>query len=69
MERDHRRHAFRIGAIVGLLLVVDDLVEYVLGRTMKSGALIPLIIIDTPAAWAILRYYMHIQQLRRAGAE
>jgi len=65
MERDHRRRALRIGLIVGLLLVLDDLIEYVIGRSMKSGALVPLIIVDTPAAWAIIRYYMHIGQLRR----
>jgi hypothetical protein len=67
MEQGDARRALRIGVIVGILLVVDDLIEYVIGRTMRTGALIPLIIVDAPAAWAIVRYYMHIGQVRRRG--
>jgi hypothetical protein len=40
--------------------------EYVLGVTMKSGALPFLAILAVIAAWPIVHYFMHITQLWRS---
>ncbi len=67
MEQDHKRRKMRLGAQVLGGLVILDAIEYVVGVALRRGALVPLLILAIPQAWLIVRYYMHIQQLRREG--
>ncbi len=56
----------RLGLWVLGLLVVIEVVEFVVGVNLRH-ALIPLVILAIPPAWLILRYFMHIDQLRGGG--
>lgn len=54
----------RLGLWVFGWLVLLEVAEFVVGRTL-GHTLIPLIILALPADWLILRYYMHLDQLRK----
>ncbi len=54
----------RLGLWVFVGLFVIDLLEAAVGIGLRRGALVPLIALMLPAAWLILRYFMHIDQLR-----
>lgn len=58
----------RLGLWVFVGLFVIDVLEAAVGIGLRRGALIPLVVLMFPAAWLILRYFMHIDQLR-AGRE
>lgn len=61
------RRKMRLGSIVFAGLLVLEVVEFVVGITMKTGALIPMILLGIPSGWLILRFYMHVRQLRHGG--
>ena len=64
---DVYRRKIRLGMLVFVGLLVFDLVEYFVGSGMQSGALLPLILLAVPSVWLIIRFYMHIAQLRQKG--
>ncbi len=64
---DVYRRKIRSGLLVFVGLLVLDLVEFAVGAGMRSGALVPLALLGVASAWLILRFYMHIAQLRRGG--
>ncbi len=66
MSEDVKRRKLRLGAQVFAVLVALEIVEYLVGTTV-DGALVPLAVLALVAAWPIVRYYMHIEQLRRGG--
>ncbi|MBI4282910.1 MAG: hypothetical protein HY663_00400 [Chloroflexi bacterium] len=55
----------RLGYVVIAALVVIKVAEYLLGTTMRSGALPYLAVLALAGAWCILYYFMHINQLWR----
>lgn len=55
----------RLGFIVFGVLMVIEVVEYVLGTTMKSGNWPYLGLLAIIGAWPILQYFMHILELKR----
>jgi hypothetical protein len=57
----------RVGTytLVGLLIL--DIVEYAVGVGFNRGSTLPLAVLAIPQAWLILRYFMHVLQLRRGG--
>lgn len=55
----------RLGFIVFGVLMVIEIIEYVLGTTMKSGNWPYLGLLAIIGAWPILQYFMHIFELRR----
>jgi hypothetical protein len=57
----------RLGLRVFLGLFVIDVVEAAVGIGLRRGAVTPLAILMLPAAWLILRYFMHIDRLRGGG--
>lgn len=63
---DYRRKV-RLGVRVFAGLLALDVLEYVVGVSMRTGSTLPLAILALPTAWLIMRYYMHIQQVRRGG--
>ncbi len=63
---EDRSRKMRLGGWVLGWLVVIEVVEYVVGVTLRH-ALIPLVILAIPPTWLILRYFMHIDQLRGRG--
>ena len=64
---DAYRRKIRLGQYVFVGLLVLDLVEYFIGAGMRSGALIPLALLAVASGWLIIRFYMHIAQLRHKG--
>ena len=62
-SRDDRSHKMRLGLWILGWLVVIEVAEYLVGVNFRH-ALIPLVILTVPPAWLILRYFMHIGQLR-----
>jgi len=56
----------QLGLWVLGLLVAIEVVEFVIGVNLRH-ALIPLVLLAIPPAWLILRYFMHIDQLRGRG--
>lgn len=60
-----RETAIRLGVKVLAGLVALDIAEYVVAVTMDH-VLIPMIVLALPQAWLILRFYMHVRQLRHA---
>ena len=64
---DVYRRKRRLGMLVFVGLLVLDLAEYFVGSRMQSGALIPLALLAAPSTWLIVRFYMHIAQLRLGG--
>ena len=63
---EDRSRKMRLGLWVLGWLVVIEVVEFVVGVNLKH-ALIPLVILAVPPTWLILRYFMHIDQLRGGG--
>ncbi|MBI4289168.1 MAG: cytochrome C oxidase subunit IV family protein [Chloroflexi bacterium] len=55
----------RLGYVVFGVLMVIEIVEYVVGTGLRSGNWPYLGILAIVGAWPILRYFMHIQQLRK----
>ncbi len=68
MEADLARK-LRLGLWVLAGLFVIDVVEVVVGMGLRRGATLPLVILMVPGSWLILRYFMHIDQLRAGGEE
>lgn len=66
MEGERLRRRMRLGARVFAVLVILEVVEYTVGTTLEH-ALIPLVFLALAASWPILRYFMHVEQLRRGG--
>lgn len=66
MSGDVKRRKLRLGAWVFGVLVGLEFVEYWVGTTLKH-ALIPLVVLVVVAAWPIVQYYMHVEQLPRGG--
>ncbi|HXF71063.1 MAG TPA: hypothetical protein VNO79_00445 [Actinomycetota bacterium] len=50
------------------MLLALEVVEYLVGTTLEH-ALVPLILLALVAAWPIVRYYMHVDQLRPGGRQ
>ncbi len=63
MEADLARK-LRLGLWVFAGLFVIDAVEAAVGMGLNRGATLPLVILMVPGSWLILRYFMHIDQLR-----
>ena len=64
MKKSELGAKLRLGLVVFGILMVIEIVEYVVGTTLHSGAwriLAPLAVVG---AWPIVRYYMHINQLK-----
>ena len=59
------RVKLRLGFMVFGALMVIEIVEYVLGTMMKTGNWPYLGLLALIGAWPILKYFMHIQELRR----
>lgn len=67
MEGPDRAAKMRLGWVVFVVLVVLEVAEYFVGTGMKTGSLVPLVVLAVAAGWPIVRYYMHVQQLRRGS--
>lgn len=59
------RSKFRLGYIVFGILIVIEIIEYGVGTRLRSGSWPYLGILAVIGAWPILRYFMHIFELRR----
>ncbi len=66
MEQEYKGR-MRIGTQTLIGLVVFDAVEYWVGVAFRRGATLFLAVLAIPQAWLIVRYFMHVQQLRRGG--
>lgn len=66
LKTDLKRKA-RVGLIVLGALVFLKIVEYVIGVTITAGSWPWLAISAVVGAWLILRYFMHIGQIRHPG--
>lgn len=64
MEQDYKTR-MRIGTQTLIGLVVLDAVEYWVGVTFRRGSTPLLAVLAIPQAWLIVRYFMHVFQLRR----
>ena len=64
-KKPNLRFKLRLGLIVFGVLLVIEIVEYVLGTTMKTGNWPYLGLLAIIGAWPILQYFMHIFELRR----
>ena len=53
-----------LGYVVFGGLIVIKIVEYFIGSRMKSGGWVYLTVLSIAASWLILRFFMHIQQLK-----
>jgi heme/copper-type cytochrome/quinol oxidase subunit 4 len=53
----------RVGIIVFVVLIVLEVVEYVLGVTVKHGNWPIMAILALIGAWPIAWYFMHLPQL------
>lgn len=56
----------RLGLVVFVFLMVVEVVEYVVGVGLRSGATPLLALLAVPGAGLIVYYFMHIAQLWRA---
>ncbi|MBM3943916.1 MAG: hypothetical protein FJ317_00295 [SAR202 cluster bacterium] len=59
----------RLGLIVFAGLIVLEIVEYVLGVTIKRGSWPILMILAIIGSWPIVHYYMHVTQLWKRDHE
>lgn len=50
--------------MVFAVLIALEIAEYVLGTAIKSGGWLVLAPLAIIGSWPIVRYYMHINQLR-----
>ncbi len=57
------RTKMRLGAQVFVGLVLLDVVEYLVATTVQR-TLVWLVLLALPQAWLIVRFYMHVRQLR-----
>ncbi len=55
----------RLGFIVFGVLMVIEIVEYLVGTSVRAGNWLILAPLALVGAWPILRYFMHIVQLWR----
>jgi cytochrome c oxidase subunit IV len=56
----------RLGLVIFVVLMVVEVVEYLIGVGLESGALALLALLAVPGAGLIVYYYMHISQLWRS---
>lgn len=66
MNKSSQGDRMRLGLVVFVLLMVVEVVEYVLGVGLRSGATALLALLAVPGAGLIVYYFMHISQLWRA---
>ena len=64
MSKPNLKSQLRLGYIVFGALLAIEVIEYLVGTTMRSGAWPYLAILALVGAWPILYYFMHIS-LRR----
>ena len=59
----------QLGLIVFAGLIGLDIFEFGVGTLMPRGNLIPLAILMIPQAWLIVRYFMHVHELKSGDVE
>ena len=57
----------KTGWVVGGILAVLTIIEYVIAVEMPKGNLVPLAVIAVIKGWLIVQYFMHIQDLWKQG--
>ena len=64
MKKSELGAKLRLGLVVFGILMVIEIVEYVVGTSMKSRAWLILAPLAVVGAWPIVLYFMHINQLK-----
>ena len=63
MDDTSQRKRMRLGLLIFVVLMVVEVVEYVVGVGLDSGATILLAVLAVPGAGLIVYYFMHVSQL------